>query len=86
MIDFRTQNPPKWPSKVFSSLFLFSKKQGYRKRMLRIWKEIGTFDLKEQQLADQVRSIRKNSLMSEVEMEELKRTIVGDIGLAQVVL
>ena len=44
-------------------------KRGYRKRMLEIWKEIGTFDLKEQQLADQVRSIRKNSLMSEVEME-----------------
>ena len=54
-------------------------KRGYRKRMLEIWKEIGTFDLKEQQLANQVRSIRKNSLMSEVEMEELKRKIAGDI-------
>ena len=27
-------------------------KRGYRKRLLEIWKEIGTFDLKEQQLAD----------------------------------
>ena len=53
-------------------------KRGYRKRMLEIWKEIGTFDLKEQQLADQVRSIRKNRLISEVEMEELKRKVEGD--------
>ena len=54
-------------------------KPGYRKRMLEMLKEIGTFDLKEQQLADSVRSIRKNSLVSEVDMEELKRKIAGDM-------
>ena len=34
--------------------------RGYRKRMIKIWKEIGVFDTTEQRLADQSRAIRTN--------------------------
>ena len=34
-----------------------------------IWKEIGTFEITEQRLVDQVRIIRTNELLTEVELE-----------------
>ena len=49
--------------------------RGYRKRMIKIWKEIGVFDTTEQRLADQSRAIRTNGWLSEIEMEEIQREI-----------
>ena len=49
--------------------------RGYRKRMLAIWKEIGVFEVTEQRLADQVRAIKVNGWLSEVEIEEIRRNI-----------
>ena len=49
--------------------------RGYSKRMLAIWKEIGVFDVTEQRLADQVRAIKVNRWLSEVEIEEIHRNI-----------
>ena len=34
--------------------------RGYRKRMMREWRERGGFDVNEQRLCDQARMIRKN--------------------------
>ena len=49
--------------------------RGYRKRLLAIWKEIGVFEVTEQRLADQVRAIKVNGWLSEVEIEEIHRNI-----------
>ena len=49
--------------------------RGYRKRMFRIWQEIGPFESTEQRVCDQARAIRKNGWLSEVEIELLKRQI-----------
>ena len=49
--------------------------RGYRKRILAIWKEIGVFEVTEQRLADQVRAIKVNGWLSEVEIEEIRRNI-----------
>ena len=44
-------------------------RRGYRKQMIAIWKEIGTFQITEQRLVDQVRVIRTNELLTDVELE-----------------
>ena len=48
---------------------------GYRKRMHQYWKGYGLFELEEQHLACQVRSILKIGKLSKVEIEGLKRQI-----------
>ena len=48
---------------------------GYRKRMHQSWKDYGLFELEEQHLACQVRSILKTGKLSKVEIEGLKRQI-----------
>ena len=48
---------------------------GYRKRMHQYWKNNRLFELQEQHLAYQVRSILKTGKMSKVEIERLKRQI-----------
>ena len=48
---------------------------GYRKRMYQCWKDDGLFELQEQHLAYQVRSILKTGKLSKVEIERLKRQI-----------
>ena len=53
-------------------------KRGYRKRMHKIWKEEGLFELSEQKLAGQARVIRTNGWLSEIELEEIKREIVKE--------
>ena len=35
-------------------------RRGYRKRMIAAWRQIGTFEITEQRLADQARVIRTN--------------------------
>ena len=46
---------------------------GYRKRTHKYWKDYGLFELEEQHLACQVRSILKTGKLSKVEIEGLKR-------------
>ena len=41
--------------------------------MIAIWREIGTSEITEQRLADQVRVIRTNGWLTDVELEEIRR-------------
>ena len=52
-------------------------RRGYQKRMIAIWKEIVTFETREQKLVDQEREgervIRTNKWLTEVELEDIRR-------------
>ena len=48
---------------------------GFRKRMLGIWQEKGIFEVCEQRLADQARAIRINGWLTELEIEDIARSI-----------
>ena len=50
---------------------------GYRKRMLSLWQQKGMFWVSEQRLVDQANTIRRNSWMTELEIEELERKVTG---------
>ena len=49
--------------------------RGYRKRMHQYWIVEGRFDIEEQHLAYQVRSILKTKELSEVEIEALRQKV-----------
>ena len=51
--------------------------RGYRKRMLSLWLQKGIFWVSEQRLVDQANTIRRNSWMTELEIEELERKVPG---------
>ena len=51
-------------------------RRGYQKRMIAIWREIGTFEITEQRLANQVGVISTNVWLTEVELEEIRRNIL----------
>ena len=51
--------------------------RGYRKRMLSLWQQKGMFWVSEQRLVDQANIIRRNSWMTELEIEELERKVTG---------
>ena len=51
--------------------------RGYRKRMLSLWLQKGMFWVAEQRLVDQANTIRRNSWMTELEIEELERKVTG---------
>ena len=51
--------------------------RGYRKRMLSLWQQKGIFWVSEQRLVDQANTIRRNSWMTELEIEELERKVTG---------
>ena len=60
----------KWTSqenKIVMECYLFreSKIRGYRKRMLSLWLQKGTFSVSEQRLVNQTNTIRRNSWMTE---------------------
>ena len=72
----------KWTSqenKIVMECYLLSepKIRGYRKRMLSLWLQKGMFWVSEQRLVDQVNTIRGNSWMTELEIEELERKVTG---------
>ena len=48
-------------------------RRGYQKQMTGIWRKIRTFEITEQRLVDQVRVIRTNEWLTEVELEEIRR-------------
>ena len=41
--------------------------------MLRIWEEMGLFEIEEQKLADQAHATKVNGWLSELELENIKR-------------
>ena len=45
--------------------------------MLSLWLQKGMFWVSEQRLVDQANTIRRNSLMTELEIEELERKVTG---------
>lgn len=48
---------------------------GYMSRMHQLWRAEGGYDVSEQRIVDQARVIRRNGLLSALEMEEIKRKI-----------
>ena len=54
--------------------------KGYRQCMYNIWKDQSEFDITEQRLADQVRTIKKNKWFTTEEMDEIKREAEGSGG------
>ena len=52
--------------------------RGYRQRMMQEWKEYGIFETTEQRLCNQARAIRKNSWLSELELENIRRVIEAE--------
>ena len=72
----------KWTSQennIVMECYLLSepKIRGYRKRILSSWLQKGMFWLSEQRLVDLVNTIRRNSWMTEFEIEELERKVTG---------
>ena len=72
----------KWTSQenkiVMEYYFLSEPKiRGYRKHMLSSWLQKGMFWVSEQRLVDQANTIRRNSWMTELEIEELERKVTG---------
>ena len=72
----------KWTSqenKIVTECNLLSEPtiRGYRKRMLSLWLQKGLFWVSEQRLVDQANTIRRNSWMTELEIEELERKVTG---------
>lgn len=51
--------------------------KGYRQRMYKEWKERGLFNVSEQRVCDQARTIRKNGWLTELELEELKQRVLA---------
>ena len=49
----------------------------YRRRMLSLWLQKGMFWVSEQRLVDQANTLRRNSWMTELEIEELERKVAG---------
>ena len=51
--------------------------RGYRNHVLSLWLQKGMFWVSEQRLGDQTNTIRRNSWMTELEIEELDRKVAG---------
>ena len=51
------------------------KVEGYRERILSLWLNKGMFWVSQQRLVDQANTIRRNSWMTELEIEELERNL-----------
>ena len=66
-------------NKIVMECYLLSqpKIRGYRKRMLSLWLHNGMFWVPEKRLVDQANTIRRNSWMTELEIEELERKVTG---------
>ena len=64
----------KWTSQEDMIVMEF---RGNRKCLLSLWLQKGMFWVSEQRLVDQANTIRKNSWMTELEIEELERNVTG---------
>ena len=52
--------------------------RGYRQQMMQKWKEHGVFEITEKRLCDQPRAIKKNSWLSDLELENIRRMIEAE--------
>ena len=75
-------------SKIVMECYLLSdpKIRGYRKHMLSLWLQKGMFWVPEQRLVDQANTIRRDSWMTELEIEELERKLTGSDSVIAKVL
>ena len=75
-------------NKIFMECYLLSepKTRGYRKRMPSLWLQKGMFWVSEQRLVDQANTIRRDSWMTELEIEELERKLTGSDSVIAKVL
>ena len=66
-------------NRIVMECYLLSepKIRGHRKCMLSLWLQKGMFWVSEQRLVDQANTIRRNSWMTELEIEELERKVTG---------
>ena len=55
--------------------------RGYRKRMVSLWLQRGMFWVSEQRLVDQATTICRNSWVTELEIEKLKRKVTGSYSV-----
>ena len=62
-------------NKIVMECYLLSepKIRGYRTRVLSLWQQKDMFWVSEQRLIDQANAIRRNSWMTELEIEELEK-------------
>ena len=60
-------------------LLIEPKVRGYRKRMLSLWLNKDMFWVSEKRLVDQANTIRRNSWMTELEIEELERNLGKEV-------
>ena len=51
-------------------------RRGQQKQLIAVWREIETFEITEQRLVDQLRVIRTNEWLIDMELEEIKRKIL----------
>ena len=78
--DINGSRQRKWSSienKIVMECYLLSEPNvgGYRKCMLSLWLSEGMFWVSEQRLVDQANTIHRNSLMTQLEIEELERNL-----------
>ena len=76
----------KWTSqenKIVIKCYILTepKIRGYRKHMLSLWLQNGTFLVSEQRLVDQANTICRNSWMTELEIKELERKVTGSVSV-----
>ena len=55
-----------------------SRVRPYRKGMISLWLNKGMFWVSEQRLVDQANTFRRNSWMTELEIEEMERNLAED--------
>ena len=65
----------KWTSQENKIVMTEPKIRGYRKHILSLWQQKGMFWVSEQRLVDQANTIRRNSWITELEIEELERKV-----------
>jgi len=64
--------------KVMECFYLSQpERRGYMKRMHQIWKERRLFSVTDQRIADQARVIKRNGLLSSLELEEIKNRVLN---------
>ena len=51
-------------------------RRGYRKSLIAIWREIGTFEITQKRPVDQARVMRTDEWLNEVKLEEIRRKIL----------
>ena len=75
----KRRKQPSQENKIVKECYLLSepKIRGYRKHILSLSLQKGMFWVSEQRLVDEANTIRRNSWMTDLEIEELERKVTG---------